>query len=134
MIVRALLALLTIACRFLRFVIRDEDITLDADLDQLKRSSSKEEPAAATNEWPSAHGPVGRSQQDASGVNIGIQTKPTKVLVRDAFVQSKVVNRDVCSQSQTTYTAVRQVANPRFQPLPEESHGCFIIPSFPSRP
>ena len=132
MVVRALLALLTITCRFLRFVIGDEDITLDADLD--RRSSSRKEPAETANERPSAHAPVGGPQQDASGVNIGIQTMPTKVMVRDAFVQSKVVNRDVCSQSQTTYTAVRQVANPQFQPLPEDSHGCFIIPSFPSRP
>jgi len=31
--------------------------------------------------------------------------------------------RDVCTQSQTTYTALRGNVAPRFLPLPEHSHG-----------
>ena len=38
----------------------------------------------------------------------------------------QVETRTVATQSQTTYTAVRGNANPRFLPLPEHSHGCHM--------
>ena len=36
------------------------------------------------------------------------------------------LKRSVCVQSQTTYTGIRGVMNPRFQPLLENSHGVFM--------
>ena len=40
-------------------------------------------------------------------------------------VETKVETKTKGVQSQTTYTYVRKVVNPRFEPLPDKSHGCF---------
>ena len=43
------------------------------------------------------------------------------------FTGQKVkTTRDIGVQSQTTYTAIRGSTNPRFHPLPDESHGAFF--------
>ena len=41
------------------------------------------------------------------------------------WLKPKVQKRTVATQSQTTYTSIRGVAEPRFLPLPEHSHGTF---------
>ena len=46
------------------------------------------------------------------------------VRTREASVQcDPIAVRNIACQSQCTYTAVRKVVAPRFQPLPENSHG-----------
>ena len=40
--------------------------------------------------------------------------------------EAKATQRSVATQSQTTYTELRGVANPRFHPLPDTSHGAEV--------
>ena len=47
------------------------------------------------------------------------------IVVEQPAVQNTTATRNIGVQAQTTYTAVRGVQNPRFQPLPEASHGAF---------
>jgi hypothetical protein len=48
------------------------------------------------------------------------------IIGADPPVREAVQKRDVGVQSQTTYTSLRGVVQPRFHPLAEESHGAFM--------
>lgn len=105
---------------------------------QLMASAPKEEPRVepASKEehpqWPATRGPVhrrtdtGTQTKDCSWTNIMVQTDTHTVLTHTLGTQSETaLCRNACVQAQTTYTAVRGVQVPRFQPLPDSSHGCF---------
>ena len=81
--------------------------------------TSKEEHPQA--DWPSTHGAVIR----AIGVSTQTETNTVMVSTTSGTQSEAALCRDACVQSQTTYTAVRGVMHPRFQPLAEDSHGCF---------
>jgi len=84
---------------------------------------SKEE--APQPQWPSTFGPVVRPSSSTSGVQTDRVQRPTSAAKEIQTMAGLTTTTDACLQSQTTYTSLRRVAQPRFHPLGDESHGCF---------